>query len=85
MHFIGILEPCQALLHGLVFCQTLLHGLVLEQVPFEKVYGSASRAQRALEALPDTFAWSSFRAGPSNLQFLLLINLQGVTGSHRGD
>ena len=50
-------------MHGLVFCQTLLHGLVLEQVPFAKVSGSASRARRALEALPDTFAWSSFRAG----------------------
>ena len=48
MHFIGILEPCQALLHGLVFyqtllhglvfCQTLLHGIVLEQVPFSAFF-----------------------------------------------
>ena len=62
-NFVGILEPwrhCQTLLHGLVFCQTLLHGLVLEQVPFAKVSGSASRARRALEALPDTFAKGTY-------------------------
>ena len=68
----SILEPwrhCQTLLHGLVFCQTLLHGLVLEQVPFAKVSGSASRALWALEALPHTFAWSSFLFQPFSAFF----------------
>ena len=60
---------CQTLLHGLVFCQTLLHGLVLEQDPFAKVYGSASRGLQALEALPHTFAWSSFLFQPFSAFF----------------